>query len=595
MIRKSFIFGPFRLVPAERLLLRNNKPIAIGSRALDILVALVDRAGDVVAHRTLLEAAWPDLVVENANLRVHIGNLRKLLSDDQNGARYIANVPGRGYSFVAPLTEATEDILSSRAQPDGVAPRISTSGMIGRDADICAIVDRLRAQRFVSVVGPGGIGKTTTALAAARTMNGIDALFIDLTVTSNDSLVLSAVASALGVTTGAIDPVPMIVSQLSSRPTLLILDNCEHVITAAAELAERLFIGTPGLYLLVTSREALRVTGEQIYWLPPLEAPPEGTPLLPDDLQRWPALALFVDRACSGGHAGALSAVDITTAAAICRRLDGLPLAIELVGSRVGAYGFAGTAELLDNRFRLVWQGRRSALPRHRTLEAMLDWSFNLLDARDRLVMARLSVFTGPFTLEAAQAIAVDDEITADDIACTVASLTDRSLIVTCAGDTHGRFRLLETTRAYAATKLAASSEGPSVARRHVEYVLRLLEGADVEGAMLDNRNLWPLALTYGRDSGRARMVLLAGKRSGTGGDTSRASNASYAQPVATRRMRSLEQVGHRIVARTSSAISDRSVAPASTGGIDHVHSRQHCRGRGDDRTGIDAGAGTWV
>jgi predicted ATPase/DNA-binding winged helix-turn-helix (wHTH) protein len=471
-------FGPFRLKVGERLLLKGGAPISLGGRALDILIALVERAGDVVSRRELMDRVWPDVVVEEANLRVHLAGLRKALGDGQEGARYITNVPGRGYCFVAPVTRgsAVERPPSGAA---GQALRIPArlGRMVGRDETVASLCQLIRTRRFVSIVGPGGMGKTTVAVAVAHELAGEfgnEVCFVDLSAIADPAYLTTAVASALGCYGQGQDPMPGLLAFLAHRSVLLVLDNCEHVINAAAALTERLFSQAPRVHLLATTREALRVEGENVHLLLPLDSPVEDS-LRAADAMASPAVQLFMERAAASGHRLELTDADAPVVARICRRLDGIALAIELAAGRVGTYGISGTADLLDNRFRLLWQGRRSSLPRHQTLQAMLDWSYNLLGVQEQRVLRRLSVFVGPFTLDDAIAVAGEEGANRFDIAESLAGLIDKSLIWTSGIGGAVYHRLLDTTRTYAAVKLAESGEEDWVAKQHALHYADLL------------------------------------------------------------------------------------------------------------------------
>ncbi|WP_207485806.1 ATP-binding protein [Arenibaculum pallidiluteum] len=487
-------FGAFRLFPTRRALFRDGEPVQLGSRALDILVALVERAGEVVPRRDLIDRVWPDLVVEEGNLRVHIANLRRVLGDGRDGARYVANIPGRGYCFVAPVGREAPppaDMAGNIAAGAGAAaaagpaalpsvPRLPPrlARMVGRDETVAALSGSLARHRFVSVVGPGGMGKTTVAVSVAHSVLddfGQAVFFVDLGSLADSTLVNAAVATALGFVPQAEDPLPGLLAFLAGRRILLVLDNCEHVVDAAATLAERLYSQAPHLFILTTSREALRAEGEHVHLLHPLDTPPSEEGLTAAQALAWPAIQLFMERAASGGYRSALTDEDAPIVAGICQRLDGLALAIELAAGRVGSYGIRGTAELLDNRFKLLWQGRRSALPRHQTMQAMLDWSYNLLSERDRCVLRRLSTFAGIFTLEAAQDVASDLDVPPTEVAEALSSLVDRSLVWASAYSGAAYYRLLDTTRSYAALKLAQSDEADAVARRHALHYCRRL------------------------------------------------------------------------------------------------------------------------
>jgi predicted ATPase/DNA-binding winged helix-turn-helix (wHTH) protein len=488
-------FGPFSLLTAERLLKKADESIPLGGRALDILTALVERAGEVVTHRELISTVWPGVTVEDANLRAHIAALRKALGDGRDGARYVSNVAGRGYCFVAPVTR------SSARQPvpiTGITPteRVQRlpprlTRMVGRDDTVRSLAQQLQMWRFVSIVGPGGVGKTTVAISVAHTL--VDGFrgavfFIDLAALTDAQLVPTAVASALGLMVQTQDPLVGLLTFIGDRKILLVLDNCEHVIGVVATLAERVVSEAPQAHILATSREALRVEGEHVHLLYSLGCPPEDAGLTAMEVIRYPAAQLFMERAAASGYGAALSDIDAPIVARICGRLDGVALAIELAASRVGCLGLCRTAELLDNRFSLLWRGRRTALPRHETLNAMLDWSYGLLSEREKTVLCRLSVFVGDFTLQAAGSVASEMELDEADVIDAVASLVAKSLIFATFIN-ESTYRLLDTTRAYAAAKLAERGEADCIARRHAIFYSNLLEHDEMQ-LMFDEHDL---------------------------------------------------------------------------------------------------------
>jgi predicted ATPase/DNA-binding winged helix-turn-helix (wHTH) protein len=490
-------FGPFSLFTAERLLKKGDEPIPLGGRALDILIALAERAGEVVTRKELIATVWPDVTVEEANLRFQMAALRKALGDGRDGARYISNISGRGYCFVAPVTRSTAagtvpvTAIATTDRIQKLPPR--PARMVGRDGTVRSLAEQLQMWRFVSIVGAGGIGKTTVAISVAYALaNGFHnaVFFIDLAALTDPQLVPTAVASALGLMVQTQDPLVGLLAFIGDRKILLVLDNCEHVIGIAAALAERIVSEAPQAHVLATSREALRVEGEHVHLLYSLDCPPEDAGLTAVEALRYPAAQLFVEQAAASGYSAALSDIDAPMVARICRRLDGVALAIELAASRVGSLGIRGTAELLDNRFSLLWHGRRTALPRHETLNAMLDWSYSLLSEREKVVLCRLSVFVGSFTRQAAGSVASETEADEADVIDAVTRLVAKSLISTTVINESTYYRLLDTTRAYAATKLAERDEANRIARRHATYYAKLLEHDEIIQSLFEEHDL---------------------------------------------------------------------------------------------------------
>jgi DNA-binding winged helix-turn-helix (wHTH) protein len=328
-------FGRFRLLAARRLLLEGEKPVRLGSRAFDILATLVERAGEVVSKQELIARAWPQTFVEEANLKIQVSALRRALGDGQGGHRYVVTVPGRGYNFVSPvrLQEPTQVPLPPTIAPAGVHNLpLAVTRMIGRDEAVAALVSRLSRQRLVTIVGPGGIGKTTVALAVAERMianyeHGV--WLVDLAPLGYPHLVPSAVATVLGLEMRTEDPLPGLVAGLRDRRMLLVLDNCEHVIDAAAGLAAAVLGGAPGVNILATSREPLGVAGECGYRLGPLGSPKPSASLTAAEVEVFPAVQLFVERVTAIVEDFALTDANAPLVVEICWRLDCLPLAIE--------------------------------------------------------------------------------------------------------------------------------------------------------------------------------------------------------------------------------------------------------------------------
>ena len=486
-VNESACFGPFRLLPAARRIEKDGVALALGDRALDILIALLERPGEVVTHKELMSRAWRGLVVEPGNLRVHIAGLRRVLGDNQRESRYIANVPGQGYCFVAPVTREAGALASPRS-PESVSgttgrrllPPPPLPRMVGREDTVRSITADLIAERFITIIGPGGMGKTTVAVAVAHAMLGEfgDAVcFVDLGAISDPELVAATVASTLGVTIQVADAMPTLLDCLRALRILLVLDNCEHLIDSAATLAETIFKEASGVHILATSREALRVEGEHAYWLPPLASPAPNSSMTAAAVQAFPAVKLFMERAAASGGRFELNDANAAIVAGICGRVEGIALAIELAAGRAGSHGIAATADLLNRNLGLDWHGRRTALPRHQTLRALLDWSYELLPDAEQVALRRLCVLVGGFTVEAAGAVVHGTQSGEAAAIDALDALVTKSLLSVQEGeDGSARYRVLETTRIYGLEKLQESDEAYSVAHRHAEHFAALLD-----------------------------------------------------------------------------------------------------------------------
>lgn len=478
MTGKAFAFGPFQVLTGQRALLSGDDRVRLGSRALDLLVVLLEHAGTVVSNDELVRRVWPQSVVDESNLRVHISALRKALSDG-TGRTYIENIPLRGYCFVAPVQTRQED--DANAIGGGTHAAHTVHGLptllarvVGRDGAIDTVVQLAGQRRLTTIVGPGGVGKTTVAVCAAQRLaaqfaDGV--WFVDLAPLSNAGLVAGAVASAMGLTLRDSSATPLIAGFLQGRRALLVLDNCEHVIAAVATLVEALHGSSAALRILATSREPLQAGGEWIYRLAPLGVPPAG-PMPARDAMAYPAVQLFAERAMASADALTWSDADIAAAAAICRRLDGIPLALELAAARLDTLGVKQLAVLLRDRFSLLTQGRRAALPRHQTLKAALDWSYEALSPQDQRVLRRLAVFRGSFSLACVEAVVADAP--ADDALLAVSNLAGKSLLAVDIHREPVRYRMLEMTRAHA-LELADPAEIRSTSRRHAVHLRDVL------------------------------------------------------------------------------------------------------------------------
>src|SRR6266852_4504532 len=475
-------FPPFRLDTVNQCLWRGDgvaeERIVLAPKGFAVLRYLVEHPGRLVTHDELLGALWPKTYVQPEVLKSHIATIRAVLGDDARKPIFIETLSRRGYRFIAPVTEGASAAPSRMTNlPEAI------SELIGREAELLAVTALATEHRLVSLVGAGGIGKTRLSLEVARHLlpRYPDGVFVaELGPLSSPELVPATVASALGLThiVGTVSR-EGVAGAVGTKKLLLVIDNCEHVIEAAAAMAETLLRATPGASLVATSREPLRVSGEYVYRVPPLDLPAEGNQDL-EDVLRYGAVRLFVSRAHTAEPRYVAEGLIAAATVAICRRLDGIPLAIELAATRIVGFGVAGVAARLDDRFRLLTGGRRT-LPRHQTMRATLDWSYELLSESERVVLRRLGVFVGAFTLDAASAVAASVDIPASEVTDAVADLVGKSLLSTDVSGAIVHYRLLETTSAYARDKLVESAELDDFARRHAEYYRDLFQHAEAE------------------------------------------------------------------------------------------------------------------
>jgi len=520
-------FGPFCLSPGARLLTRHGAPVEIGGRSFDLLAVLTEQPGRVLSKRELLKRVWSDVVVEDGSLRFHMAGLRKLLGDGVDGARYIATQVGVGYAFVAPVErhgDAPQRRLeeSVRPSPNNLPPRLPH--LIGRESDAALLVERLAYTPLFSIVGPAGVGKTSLAVETGYLLTStfVDRIaFVDFSMLENMAVVPSMIAGAMGIAVQSDDPLAVILGHIRDQPFLLILDNCEHVIEAVAKTVERIVEEAPQARVLTTSREPLRVRGEHVLRLDALGYPDDLAGLTREQLLAYPAVQLFRERATAADAALVLDDARVRLVAEMCQRLGGMALPIELAAVRVATHGIEATARQLGERFSLGWAGRRTAQPRQQTLQSMLDWSYDLLSERERIVLERLSIFIGPFSIDAALGVVTDAEIGSDEVAAALDALTAKSLIAPDRTRRTGTYRLLEMTRAYAGEKLRArgGEAQASIARRHAAFFLSELEIAEQdEGVLQDARPLRPqlgnirsaLDWCFGPEGDRRMAVRLA-------------------------------------------------------------------------------------
>jgi len=476
-------FGPFELLPIERQLRREGRVLPVGARAFDVLLALIDERGRLVTKDQLLDRVWPGLVVEESNVQVQVSALRKAL-----GAQAIATVPGIGYRFAMALDDevpARPRSPVTEGPPADVARcklPLPLDTLIGREGDLRALAAMVAGQRLVSVVGPGGIGKTRLALAHAhahRERHTHGARFVDLAALSVPDQIAPAVATALGLSlVEASDEAQAhtrIAQALTAQDVLIVLDNCEHLVQGVVRLARALLSTCTGVQLLATSREPLQLPGEQVFRLAPLSVPAPGTPV--QDARAHGAVQLLEQRAKAVHRHFALARDNIDAAIALCHRLDGHPLAIEMAAARVPSIGMAALAARLGERLEVLHGANRDAPQRQHTMRATFDWSHTLLGVQEQAVLRRLAVFRGSFDLERAIAVAAAGEVGADTALDALVELVDKSLVKLERLDPP-RYRLSELTRLYAHEKLAAAGEVRATERRHGQAMAARAEQA---------------------------------------------------------------------------------------------------------------------
>jgi predicted ATPase/DNA-binding winged helix-turn-helix (wHTH) protein len=488
-IRPVYASGECEIDVARRELRVLGFPVPVGGRAFEIIEVLAQSAGELVTKDELMNRIWPGAIVMENTLQVHAAAVRKALGPYRN---LLKTESRRGYRLLGDWTVRRHDaarppIGLQRMQVDGVSPvtnfPVTVTHLVGRSAAVARLRDLMSAYRMVTLTGPGGIGKSTLAMKVARRILGEfpdGGWLVELASLSDPALVPSTVAGVLGLRLGSNNIVPESVAHaIGDKKLLLILDNSDHLLAAVAPLAETLLARCPNITIQATSREILRIQGEYVYRVPSLDVPAidhmEATRILEHS-----APELFITRARELGFDFSSDSQYPSMIAAICRHLDGIPLAIEFAAARAATLGIEHVAARLGERFALLTIGRRTALPRHRTLRATLDWSYRLLSSAEQALLNCLAIFAGTFSLDAACAVAAEG--TADtDITDGIADLVGKSLVIRTADPVRAEFRLLETTRVYALDRLNESSALADVAHRHARYLLGLLGDFDEE------------------------------------------------------------------------------------------------------------------
>jgi predicted ATPase/DNA-binding winged helix-turn-helix (wHTH) protein len=475
--------GAWEINLAWRELRLRGKPVPLSGRAFDIVEVLIQSAGEVVTKDDLMSRVWPSVTVEDNTLQVHVWAVRKALGADR---WMLQTTRGRGYRLLGSWTIRHQE---ATRQPSGLQ-RISVSGespatnfpatvtrLIGRSAAVAQLRDLISAYRVVTLTGPGGIGKTTLALKVARRVTGdfVDGgWLVELASLSNPALVPSTVAGVLRLELRSNKVLPEDIARIvADKKLLLVFDNCEHLIGAVTNLVETLLASCPYVTILTTSREVLRIQGERVYRVPPLDVPAT------EDMERAEILEhsapeLFITRARELGADLSTNTEYLAMISSICRHLDGIPLALELAAARAATLGIEYVTVGLRDRFELLGSGRRTALPRQRTLRAALDWSYRLLSGTEQELLNRLAIFAGPFSLDAASVMAREG-VTVSEIIGVIADLVGKSLVCPSSDPLTTNFRLLETIRAYALDQLNESGDHDEIARRHACFFLERL------------------------------------------------------------------------------------------------------------------------
>jgi predicted ATPase/DNA-binding winged helix-turn-helix (wHTH) protein len=479
----AYEIGPFQLDPEAGVLSRDGTPIALGARAVAVLNTLVEHANEFVPKARILDAAWPNLVVEESNLAVQIGSIRRALSK-AGGERWIETLARRGYRFVGPVTKVARDRsrdAGSRAQRSTL-PEALTS-FIGRERELAEIKRLLPGKRFLTLVGTGGVGKTRLALQfAAEVMDAYrDGVWlVELAPVADPVLVPQTVAAALGLKEQPGKSLTQtLIEYLASKQVLLLMDNAEHLLAACAQLADEVLRQCPHLVLLATSREGLGIAGEVTYRVPSLSIPDPKQDTTPEQLSHYESVRLFVERVQLHLPQFTVTRQNAPALASVCYRLDGIPLALELAAARARSMSVEEVNRGLDQRFRLLTSRSRTGLPRHQTLRSLIDWSYDLLHEAEKALLRRLSVFAGGWTLEAAEAVCAGDGVDEEGVLDILTSLVDKSLVGNEERNGATRYRLLETVRQYAREQLRESDDEARWQSRHLAHFIAVAEEAE--------------------------------------------------------------------------------------------------------------------
>jgi predicted ATPase/DNA-binding winged helix-turn-helix (wHTH) protein len=477
---RSVGFGRYRMFPALRLLLRDSDKIDLGARAFDVLWTLLEAGGKLVSKDELIDKVWAGAIVEENNLQAQMSAIRRALGPDRE---MISTEFGRGYRLLT-AGQASASLGGASAEP--IAPPdlpYPVTALLGRASELDDIERLIAEGRVTTITGPGGIGKTRLAIEVGRRLRALFAdgvCLAEMAKIADSDLVWPAIKTSLPAPSTGAGPIGRVHPTLRDKHLLLIIDNCEHLAEPIAEAVEAALQNTRNLHILVTAQEPLGAEGEHVYRLSPLAVPPADTPSAEAAIAHG-AVQLFVERASASVRQFDFGDAVAGDVSAICRRLDGMPLALELAAARVSTLGVQGVLAGLTDRFKLLTAGRRTALPRHRTLKATADWSHNLLDDEERRLFRRLSVFAGEFTADAAEYVGAPEDDEPWHAIELLSNLVAKSLLQSDLSGSVARYRFLETIRFYALEKLADSGEVTPTAKRHADFFARVAKQAAVD------------------------------------------------------------------------------------------------------------------
>ena len=482
-------------IPSRTELRRKGRRLRLPRQPMDLLLLLVERPRELVSREEIARRLWaPGVCVDlDAGIHTAVLRIRQVLGESRESPRFLETVSGKGYRFIAPVERLSLD----QPQPSSEVPASADSlqnvrrhnlpaeltSFVGRRKELTELRRLLTRSRLLSLTGDGGVGKTRLAVRLVSELvreasQGV--WLIDLAPLTTPALIAQTIATLIGVRESAHRSVrEALVEYLRHREVLLILDTCEHLIDACAELVEVLLREAPRLRIVATSRETLGVPGEAVFRVPSLSVPRISTPLSADALRASEATQLFVERATAINPGFTPSAANAGSIARICHRLDGIPLAIELAAARVVTLSPEQIEARLQDRFRLLTGGMRTAVARQRTLEATVDWSYQLLSDVERTLFGRLSVFPASWTLDAAESVCAGDGIDVSDVLDLLSRLVSKSL-VTIETDVvaERRYRFLETVRQYARERLVQSGTADRLRDRHFEFYFNEFRGA---------------------------------------------------------------------------------------------------------------------